>query len=162
MDAQSRVRAAVLTISDRVSAGQMRDSSGPALRELLLRQGYEVAEVETVPDERSRIAGWLQGNAAEHNLLVTTGGTGLAPRDVTPQAVQGVSDYEIPGLGEVMRQRGLAQTPMSALSRSLAAVLGSTLVLALPGSEAGARESLEAVLPVLDHALGLLNGEKRH
>lgn len=156
------MRAAVLTISDRVSAGQMRDSSGPALRELLLRQGYEVGEVETVPDERDQIAGWLRRTAGNRDLLVTTGGTGLAPRDVTPQALQEVLDYDIPGLGEVMRQRGLAQTPMSSLSRSLAGVLGSTLVLALPGSEAGARESLEAVLPVLDHALGVLKGENRH
>ncbi len=156
------MRAAVLTVSDRVTAGQMRDSSGPALRELLLRQGYEVGEVETVPDERDQIAGWLRRNAAEKAVLVTTGGTGLAPRDVTPQAVHEVIDYDIPGLGEVMRQRGLAQTPMSSLSRSVAGVLGSTLVLALPGSEVGARESLEAVLPVLDHALGLLKGENRH
>ncbi|MGI8564658.1 MAG: MogA/MoaB family molybdenum cofactor biosynthesis protein [Candidatus Dormibacter sp.] len=156
------MRAAVLTVSDRVSAGQMRDSSGPALRELLLRQGYEVGEVETVPDERDQIAGWLRRTAGNRDLLVTTGGTGLAPRDVTPQALQEVLDYDIPGLGEVMRQRGLAQTPMSSLSRSLAGVLGSTLVLALPGSEAGARESLEAVLPVLDHALGVLKGENRH
>ncbi|MDQ6636423.1 MAG: MogA/MoaB family molybdenum cofactor biosynthesis protein [Candidatus Dormibacteraeota bacterium] len=156
------MRAAVLTVSDRVSAGQMRDSSGPALRELLLRQGYEVGEVQTVPDERDQIAGWLRRTAGNRDLLVTTGGTGLAPRDVTPQALQEVLDYDIPGLGEVMRQRGLAQTPMSSLSRSLAGVLGSTLVLALPGSEAGARESLEAVLPVLDHALGVLKGENRH
>ncbi|MBJ7602614.1 MAG: MogA/MoaB family molybdenum cofactor biosynthesis protein [Candidatus Dormibacteraeota bacterium] len=156
------MRAAVLTVSDRVSAGQMGDSSGPALRELLLHQGYEVGEVETVPDERDQIAGWLRRTAGSHDLLLTTGGTGLAPRDVTPQAVQDAIDYDIPGLGEVMRQRGLAQTPMSSLSRSLAGVLGSTLVLALPGSEAGARGSLEAVLPVLDHALGLLKGENRH
>jgi len=156
------VRAAVLTISDRASAGTMADESGPALRRLLAAGGFEVSGVTVVPDEPEQIAGFLRSAAAEHELVVTTGGTGLGPRDVTPQATRPLLDYEVPGLAEVMRAAGLRSTPMAALSRSLAGVRGRTLILNLPGSVGGATESLEAIAPVLGHALRLLTGDTAH
>jgi molybdenum cofactor biosynthesis protein B len=156
------MRAAVLTVSDRASAGTMADESGPAVGRLLADAGFEVSGVTVVPDERERIAEFVRTAAEAHGLVVTTGGTGLGPRDVTPQAVRPLLDYEVPGLGEQMRAEGLRSTAMSALSRSLAGVRGTTLVLVLPGSVRGATESLQVVLPVLPHALRLLSGDTRH
>ncbi len=156
------VRAAVLTVSDRVSAGARVDESGPAVRRLLGEAGFEVGEVEVLPDDRSRIAEWLRAAALANDLLVTTGGTGLAARDVTPEATREVLDFEVPGLAELMRSVGMRKTPMAALSRSLAGVRGRTLIVNLPGSMRGATESLEATLPVLPHALALLRGDSAH
>jgi len=156
------VRAAVLTVSDRASAGAMTDESGPAVHRILSAAGFDVSDVAVVPDERERIADFLLAAADEHALVVTTGGTGLGPRDVTPQATRPLLDYEIPGLAEQMRAEGLRKTPMAALSRSLAGVRGRTLILNLPGSVRGATESLEAVVPVLRHAVDLLAGQAPH
>jgi molybdopterin adenylyltransferase len=156
------MRAAVLTVSDRASAGSMTDESGPAVRRLLVNAGFEVSEVTIVPDERERIAAFLVAAAEEHELVATTGGTGLAPRDVTPQATRPLLDYEVPGLAEQMRADGLRHTPMAALSRSLAGVRGRTLILNLPGSVSGATESLAAIVPVLHHAVRLLSGQTGH
>jgi molybdopterin adenylyltransferase len=156
------MRAAVLTVSDRAAAGTMADESGPALRRLLAGAGFAVSGVTVVSDERERIAAFLVAAAEEHELVVTTGGTGLAPRDVTPQATRPLLDYEVPGLAEQMRAEGLRKTPMSALSRSLAGVRGRTLILNLPGSVRGATESLEAIVPVLGHAVRLLAGDTGH
>jgi molybdopterin adenylyltransferase len=156
------MRAAVLTVSDRASAGAMPDESGPAVRRLLVEAGFEVSDVAVVPDERERIAAFLVAAAEEHELVVTTGGTGLGPRDVTPQATRPVLDYEVPGLAEVMRSEGMRKTPMAALSRSLVGVRGRTLIVNLPGGVRGARESLEAIAPVLEHALRVLSGDTRH
>ena len=155
-------KAFVLTVSDGVSAGTREDRSGAALRRLLEAAGFEV-EAAAVPDERERIgrAIW-EAVAAGADLVVSTGGTGLGPRDVTPQATAPLLDYEVPGLAEEMRRAGLASTPMAALSRSLAGVRGQSLVLNLPGSERGATESLEAVLPALGHALAMLAGRTSH
>lgn len=150
--------ARVITLSDRASAGEMPDESGPALRERLQQAGFQVQSVEVLPDDAVQLQTVLSAAAGEVNLVVTTGGTGLTPRDITPQAVRPLLDYEVPGLGELMRQTGLQKTPMSSLSRSLAGVRGTCLVLCLPGSLRGATESLEAVLPVLPHALGQLQG----
>jgi molybdopterin adenylyltransferase len=137
--------------------------SGPALRNLLANAGFEVSGPEVVPDDRQRIADALVAAVvAGADLVVTTGGTGLGPRDVTPQATSTLIDYEVPGLGELMRRAGSATTPMAALSRSLAGVRGHVLILNVPGSMRGATESLEAVLPVLDHALQLLHGNTGH
>lgn len=156
-------RAHVVTVSDRVSAQQMTDESGPALVEILKLLGFEVSGPEVIPDEKERIAGAIiaaaEGGAA---LVATTGGTGLGPRDVTPQATAPLLDYEVPGLGEAMRRAGASSTPMSAISRSLAGVRGRTLIINVPGSRRGASESLEAVAAVLPHAVRLLRGETSH
>ncbi|MGH7911594.1 MAG: MogA/MoaB family molybdenum cofactor biosynthesis protein [Candidatus Dormibacteraceae bacterium] len=154
--------ARVFTLSDRAAAGEMRDESGPALREQLRAAGFDVPPVELLADDAAQLRVLLGVAAREVDLIVTTGGTGLTPRDVTPQAVLPLLDYEVPGLGELMRQRGLEKTPMSTLSRSLGGVLGTCLILCLPGSVAGAGESLEAVLPLLPHAIGQLQGRPTH
>jgi molybdopterin adenylyltransferase len=156
------MKAAVLTISDRASAGTMTDESGPAVRRILAAAGFEVPDVALVPDEADRIAAFIVAASAEHELVVTTGGTGLGPRDVTPQATRPLLDYEVPGLAEQMRAEGLRKTKMAALSRSVAGVRGRTLILNLPGSVKGATESLEAIVPVLGHAVAQLAGQTRH
>lgn len=150
----------VITVSDRCSAGEAEDRSGPAVVELLERAGFSVAGRTIVPDEVEQIRAALR--EADANLVVTTGGTGLGHRDVTPQASRSEIDYEIPGLAEEMRRAGLASTPMAMLSRSLAGVMAGRLVLNLPGSVRGATESLSAVLPALDHAIDLLGNRPGH
>jgi molybdopterin adenylyltransferase len=156
------MRAAVLTISDRASAGLTADTSGPAVAKLLQAADFQVAVLDVVPDDASKIAAWIAARSQVHELLVTTGGTGLGPRDVTPEATASVLDFEVPGLAELMRGAGLKTTPMAALSRARAGVRGRTLVLNLPGSPKGATESLEAVIPVLEHAVNQLRGVKDH
>jgi molybdopterin adenylyltransferase len=156
-------RAHVITVSDGVSARTREDESGRALERILKNAGFEVSEPVVVPDEQQRIADAIVA-AAEHgaDLVVTTGGTGLGPRDVTPQATSEVIDFEVPGIGEAMRRAGAATTPMAALSRSMAGVRGHTLIINVPGSPRGATESLEAVLPTLAHAIKLLHGDTKH
>ena len=158
------LRVAILTVSDRGSRGQREDTSGPAIAELLAPLGAKIVEKAIVPDQTNRIRAqlraWLDAGAV--NLIVTTGGTGLGPRDVTPEATRPVIEREIPGLAEVMRAEGLRHTPKAALSRGLAGASGATLILNLPGSERGVRENLGAVLPVLAHAVELLAGETEH
>ena len=156
------MRAVVLTISDRASAGQVRDESGPAVRLLLEDAGFEVSAIKVLPDEHDMIAHFLATAAVHHQLVVTTGGTGLGPRDVTPEATRSVLDYEVPGLAELMRAAGTRKTPRAALSRSLAGVRGRALIVNLPGSVPGAVESLGAILPVLGHAVQLLAGDTAH
>ncbi|HLQ60649.1 MAG TPA: MogA/MoaB family molybdenum cofactor biosynthesis protein [Candidatus Acidoferrales bacterium] len=163
MAAELKARALVVTVSDRSSAGRMEDRSGPALMEALAQAGFELGPKQVVPDDRQRIVEVLRAAVAQgYDLVVTTGGTGLGPRDVTPQAAASLLDYEVPGLAEEMRRRGAQKTPNALLSRSLAGVSEHTLLLSLPGSRSGALESLEAVLPVLGHALQLLRGQTEH
>jgi molybdenum cofactor biosynthesis protein B len=156
-------RAHVITVSDRASAGTMKDESGPALVERLKRERFDVSGPEVVPDERDRIAAAIEAAVTSGvDAVITTGGTGLGPRDVTPQATAPLLDYEVPGLAEAMRRAGASSTPMSALSRGMAGVRGRTLVINVPGSVKGATESLEAVMPVLAHAIRLLHGDTKH
>jgi molybdopterin adenylyltransferase len=157
----SRRSALVLTASDRSAAGEREDSSGAAVAERLAGLDFDV-EREVVPDDRPTIERALKAGSARHHLVVTTGGTGLTPRDVTPQATLAVIDYEVPGLAETMRAAGRETTPMAALSRSVVGVRGGSLVVNLPGSPKGAMESLEAILPALDHALEMLEGPFDH
>jgi molybdopterin adenylyltransferase len=156
------VRAQVLTISDRAAAGTREDQSGPAIRELLVEAGFQVTGLEVVPDEVDQIASYLILASAAGPLVVTTGGTGLGPRDVTPEATRSVIDYEVPGLAELMRSAGCRTTLRAALSRSVAGVRARSLIVNLPGSVKGAVESLRAILPVLDHACQMLEGDTEH
>jgi molybdenum cofactor synthesis domain-containing protein len=151
----------VLTASDRSAAGQREDASGSAIETRLAGLGFDV-ERRVVPDDQATISDAIRDAAARHPLVVTTGGTGLTPRDVTPQATLAVIDYEVPGLAEAMRAEGRRHTPMADLSRAVAGVVGRSLVVNVPGSPKGALESLEAIVPVLDHALDTLAGPHDH
>jgi molybdopterin adenylyltransferase len=151
-------RAAVLTVSDGVTNGTRDDESGDVAEQLLGAAGFDVSDRRVVPDERTDIESALRDLASTHGLVVTTGGTGFGPRDVTPEATRAVIDREAPGLAELMRAAGLAHTPMAALSRAVAGALGRALIINLPGSPQGVRESLDSVLPVLPHAVELLGG----
>jgi len=144
-----------------VAAGVRQDASGDTLANRLTELGY-VVERGVVPDDQPAIAAEVIVQSARHRLLVATGGTGLGPRDVTPQALRQLLDYEIPGFGEVMRAVGRGSTPMADLSRSLAGVRGRSLVVAVPGSVSGATESLDALAPLLEHALETLGGHTDH
>lgn len=159
---EAEMRAVVLTVSDRCSRGTQVDRSGPAVVRLLEEAGLQVATTAIVPDELIEIAHALRHHAAEVELIVTTGGTGLAPRDVTPEATRMVCDRLVEGLSERMRAVGLLETPMAPLSRSVCGCLGRTLIVNLPGSPAGAETSLKAILALLPHALRLLAGTARH
>jgi len=162
---QSRTlsKAHVITVSDGVFHGKREDKSGPALVALLRGGGFDVGNPEVVPDEVGRITDAMETAInLGADVVVTTGGTGLGPRDVTPQATAALIDYEVPGIAEEMRRAGVANTPMAVLSRAIAGVRGGTLIINVPGSAGGATESLEAVMPVLGHAVQLLHGDTAH
>jgi len=155
------IPAHVITCSDAASTGHRQDRSGQAVRELLVASGCDVGEGTIVADDVSLIAAAIaQAIADGARLVVTTGGTGIAPRDVTPEATMLVCDRLVPGFGELMRARSLEKTAMAPLSRAQAATRGNALVINLPGSPRGAVENLEAVLHLIPHALELLTGER--
>jgi molybdenum cofactor synthesis domain-containing protein len=153
--------ALVLTASDRSAAGTRDDASGAVLADRLAALGF-VVERAVVADDRDEIERALREAAEVHPLIVTTGGTGLTPRDVTPQATRAVIDYEVPGLAEAIRADGRARTPFADLSRAVVGVRGRTLIVNTPGSPKAASESLEAIVAVLDHALETLAGPHDH
>ncbi len=158
------IRVAIVTISDSVVAGTRQDRSGAVLRERVEALGWQVTVQEIVPDEVDRIAAVLKelADPAQVSLILTTGGTGVSPRDVTPEAARTVIDREIPGLGEVMRAEGRKITPFAALSRSMAGIRGTTLIVNLPGSPKGAAESLDAISKLVPHIVNLIEGRTGH
>lgn len=152
-------KAAVVTVSDRGAAGKREDASGPAVREILEGAGIEVVSRDIVPDDREALEALLSGLCGRGlNLVVTTGGTGLSPRDVTPEATRAVIDREIPGIAEAMRAESLKVTPHAMISRALCGMAGATMVLNLPGSPAGARECLLVAMRAVPHALEVAAG----
>ncbi|HKC89403.1 MAG TPA: MogA/MoaB family molybdenum cofactor biosynthesis protein [Blastocatellia bacterium] len=153
------IQAVVLTISDSASRGEREDLSGPAVVSELESLRVEIVATEILPDERERIAARLRhyADADAANLILTTGGTGLGPRDVTPEATRDVIEREAPGLAELMRAESVKITPLGALSRSVCGARGRTLIVNLPGSVRGARENLQAIARLLPHAIALLS-----
>jgi molybdopterin adenylyltransferase len=158
------INAAVLTISDSVSAGTRADISGPAVRERLEQLGWRVAVMEVIPDVVSEISDRLAtlSDGGQLSAIFTTGGTGVAARDVTPEATRAIIDREIPGFGELMRLRGREATPLAVLSRSIGGTRGKVLIVNLPGSPKGAVESLDAIVELVPHVLELLRGRTEH
>jgi molybdopterin adenylyltransferase len=154
--------AAVVTVSDSCARGERKDLSGPAVADLLKKHGLQLVTCEVVPDDLIKIQNLLIRLTQEVRLVVTTGGTGIAPRDVTPEATRAVCDRLLEGVAERMRSQGVKKTPFAALSRGLCGVRGQALILNLPGSPAGAVASLQAVLELIPHALGLLAGKTEH
>ena len=151
----------ILTISDKGSAGTRTDVSGPVLREEMESAGHTVVVYDVVPDEKDVIAGKLRqwADAGNIDVIVTTGGTGLAKRDVTPEATVSIMDRDVPGLAEAMRAKSLEKTPMAMLSRAVAVQRKDCLIINMPGSPKAVRECLETVLPVIAHAVEIIRGE---
>ena len=161
-DLKTALTAAVVTVRDSCARGERKDGSGPAIALLLERLQFSVVTREVVPDDEIRIENLLIRLAREVRLIVTTGGTGIAPRDVTPEATARACDRLLDGVAEKMRSEGTKKTPFATLSRGVCGVRGKALILNLPGSPAGAVESLEAVAALLPHAIDLLSGKTEH
>ena len=155
------MRIGILTISDRSSKGERPDLSGPALEEMIKSQGWEVAGMQIIPDElqviKDKLVTWSDSN--DFDLILTTGGTGFGPRDITPEATAQVIEREAPGLAEAMRSESLKVTPHAMMSRAQAGIRGQTLIVNLPGSPRAAVENLNVILPVVEHAVDLLSGD---
>jgi len=155
------ITVAVLTLSDKGSKGKRKDESGPLIAEIIKKIGGKILSYEILPDEKNLIKKKLLSLCNKVDLILTTGGTGLSPRDVTPEATLEVIKREIPGIPEVMRYEGLKKTPYAMISRAVAGVRGKTLIINLPGSPAAVRENLEVVLPVLSHTIEKIKGSKK-
>jgi molybdopterin adenylyltransferase len=155
------IRFGILTLSDRSARGERADASGPALANLIQTQGWSVAKEQILPDDEPAIRAALTewADSGEFDVILTTGGTGFAPRDVTPEATRAVIQRDAPGLAETMRAESLKKTPHAMLSRAVAGIRGRTLIINLPGSPKGAVENLETILPVLSHAVQLLKDD---
>ena len=152
------MRARIVTVSSRASAGVYGDDTGPAVAKVLIDAGFEVLGTTVVPDGREVVAAALIGACADTDLVITNGGTGLHPKDLTPEATRDVIDREAPGIAEGIRHASLAITPMAMLTRGIAGIRGTTLIVNVPGSPKGARESVEAIATVLAHAVDQLRG----
>jgi molybdopterin adenylyltransferase len=152
----------IITISDRVSRGEMEDRGGPALKQFCEKQGWKVAAQAVVPDEAKQIQSKVSELAKQCSLVLLTGGTGIAERDVTPEAIRAIATKELPGFGEVMRAKSFERFPHAILSRNMAAVVGRSLVICLPGNPKGAVECLEFVAAAIPHAIDLLGGQTAH
>lgn len=155
------MRVGIITISDRASAGARQDLSGPALRDLIQPQGWEVVRISVIPDDMQQIkdllAAWA--DSGEFDILLTTGGTGFSPRDVTPEATAEIIQRDAPGLAEAMRAESLKITPHAMMSRARAGIRGSTLIVNLPGSPKAAVENFNVILPIVQHAVQLLSND---
>jgi molybdopterin adenylyltransferase len=158
----TRIAAAVVTVSDSCARGERTDRSGPAVAQFLEKSKFQIVSREVVADDLAQIKNLLIRLANEVRLILTSGGTGIAPRDVTPEATVAVCDRLIPGVAERMRSEGLKKTSRAALSRAVCGVRGTTLILNLPGSPTGAVESLEAVADLIPHMIDLLSGKTEH
>ncbi len=158
------LRAKILVLSDLATQGRREDRSGPAVRDVLESHGWQVTALELLPDEfdqiRDRLEVWM--NSEDCDAVFTSGGTGLSPRDVTPEATRSVIEKKIPGLAELMRAEGIKSTPLAALSRGVVGVRKRKLIVNLPGSPRGARESLESIIKVLPHAIDQIQGRTGH
>jgi molybdopterin adenylyltransferase len=159
---EPRITAAVITVSDSCARGERTDRSGPAVAQFLEKSKFQIVSREIVPDDLSQIKDLLIRLAGEVRLIATTGGTGIAPRDVTPEATAAVCERLIPGVAERMRSEGVKKTPRAVLSRAVCGVRGTTLILNLPGSPTGGVESLEAVSDLIPHMIDLLSGKTEH
>jgi len=152
------ITARILTLSDKGSRGERQDTAGPEAQEMLKAAGFDVKGIDVLPDEKDLIISKLKEYARSTDLIITTGGTGLAPRDVTPEATREVIDREVPGIAEAMRAAGLKNTNRAMLTRGIAGAIGQTLVINMPGSRKAVKESLDAVIDVLAHAVETLKG----
>ena len=158
---EEKIRAGILTISDKASRGERRDESGEAASRMLEVEGFSILKKKVVPDDHQQIVDtlveWVDGDGL--SIIITSGGTGLSPTDVTPQAMGELIDYEVPGLAEAMRAASLKKTPHAMLSRAMAGVRRSCLIINLPGSPGGVKDNLSVVIPALKHALSKLGGD---
>ena len=155
-----KIKVAILTVSDSCAEGNREDVSGQTIRDMLSDEKFEICETKITPDDYDTVAEVLKKFSDERNvdLVLTTGGTGLGPRDVTPEATASVCEREVPGLGEVMRAEGLKKTPNAILSRSFTGIRGQTLIINMPGSPKAVRESLEMIFEVIPHAVKMMHG----